>query len=288
MVRPAFPAVARMRVRDSDGMAAPMHEWQVAGALVESDGRLLLVRNQRRGGFEDWSTPGGVIDADDASLLEGLTREVEEETGLVVNRWEGPLYEVEAVAVDLGWRMRCEVHRAVEFEGEVRVDDPDGIVVEAAFVPLAEAVSVLGRVPPLGGRAAGGVAGRALGPRTAPRRFAYEVRGNPRAIVRLESVAVASGPLACRRLRVLTLTDPAPRPRRVLRVGRAARRPEPAGQAGRRRRARASGRGRGRELRGPAVRHPVGDADGPCPAGVPARGVPRAAVRAPTARRARR
>ncbi len=27
-----------------------LREWQVAGALVESDGRLLFVRNQRRGG----------------------------------------------------------------------------------------------------------------------------------------------------------------------------------------------------------------------------------------------
>jgi ADP-ribose pyrophosphatase YjhB (NUDIX family) len=56
----------------------PQREWLVAGAVVEVDGRLLLVRNQRRGGFTDWSTPGGVIDAEDASLLEGLTREVEE------------------------------------------------------------------------------------------------------------------------------------------------------------------------------------------------------------------
>ena len=35
----------------------------------------------------------------------------------------------------MGWRMRCEVHLAVSFEGELRVDDPDGIVVEARFVP---------------------------------------------------------------------------------------------------------------------------------------------------------
>ena len=30
--------------------------------------------------------------------------------------------------------MHCEVHRAVEFSGDLRVDDPDGIVVDAAFV----------------------------------------------------------------------------------------------------------------------------------------------------------
>jgi 8-oxo-dGTP diphosphatase len=110
-----------------------MREWLVAGALVEVDGALLLVRNERRGGYSDWSTPGGVVDDADRSVLAGLTREVEEETGLFVSEWEGPLYEVEAVARDLGWRLRAQVFRAVTFEGDLRVADPDGIVVEAAF-----------------------------------------------------------------------------------------------------------------------------------------------------------
>jgi 8-oxo-dGTP pyrophosphatase MutT (NUDIX family) len=125
-------------------MARPAHEWTVAGAVLEHDDQLLLVCNQRRNGSQDWSTPGGVIDATDASVLAGLTREVEEETGLVVREWEGPLYEVTAVALDLGWVMHCEVHRAVSFDGELRVDDPDGIVVDAAFVPKTEIHSRLG------------------------------------------------------------------------------------------------------------------------------------------------
>jgi hypothetical protein len=32
--------------------------------------------------------------------------------------------------------MRCEVHLAVKFDGDLRLDDPDGIVVEAEFVPV--------------------------------------------------------------------------------------------------------------------------------------------------------
>ena len=105
-----------------------MREWLVASALVEVDGALLLVRNERRGGFSDWSTPGGVIDADDRSVLTGLTREVEEETGLRVTDWEGPVYEVRAVALEMGWRLHAEVYRALAFEGELCVADPDGIV----------------------------------------------------------------------------------------------------------------------------------------------------------------
>jgi|SRR5581483_182279 len=120
-----------------------MREWVVAGALVEAPGGLLLVRNVRRGGRSDWSTPGGVIDAEDASILEGLTREVEEETGLRVTEWEGPLYEVVCVAPDLGWTLRAEVHRAVAYEGELHVADPDGIVVEAEFCTAEECATRL-------------------------------------------------------------------------------------------------------------------------------------------------
>jgi EAL domain-containing protein (putative c-di-GMP-specific phosphodiesterase class I) len=47
------------------------------------------------------------------------------------------VYEVHAFAPDMGWRMRCEVWRVAAYEGEVTVDDPDGIVVEAEFVPAA-------------------------------------------------------------------------------------------------------------------------------------------------------
>lgn len=112
-----------------------VHEWTVAGALIETEEGILLVRNIRHGGHEDWSTPGGVIDAEDASILDGLAREVTEETGLRVSKWSGPLYEVHTHAVDMGWHMRCEVHLAVAFEGDLVIADPDGIVVEAAFVP---------------------------------------------------------------------------------------------------------------------------------------------------------
>jgi ADP-ribose pyrophosphatase YjhB (NUDIX family) len=120
-----------------------VREWVVAGGLIEAPVGLLLVRNKRRGGFSDWSTPGGVIDHADRSTLDGLTREVSEETGISVTEWEGPLYAVEAVAPDLGWALRAEVYRAVVFGGELCVNDPDGIVVDAAFWPLRHVPALL-------------------------------------------------------------------------------------------------------------------------------------------------
>ena len=109
-----------------------MRDWLVGGALIESPEGLLLVQNRRRDGSHDWSTPGGVIEEGE-DLLAGLAREVEEETGLVVTEWAGPVYEVLIVAPEMGWRLRVEAHLAVAFEGELTVADPDGIVVDAAL-----------------------------------------------------------------------------------------------------------------------------------------------------------
>ena len=114
-----------------------MREWFVGGAVIEGRANdVLLVQNQRKNGSLDWTPPGGVIEVhQNESMIDGLTREVEEETGLVVTGWEGPLYRIVALAPGLGWKMHVEVYRAVKIEGEVRVgEDPDGIVIDAAFV----------------------------------------------------------------------------------------------------------------------------------------------------------
>lgn len=170
------------------GPMVPTH-MTVAGAVMERDGHLLLVCNRRRNGARDWSTPGGVVDPTDASVLAGLTREVEEETGLIVRAWDGPLYEVTAVALDMGWQMRCEVHRALEFEGDLRIDDPDGIVVDAEFVAPGQVDEHLVDCfrwvrDPLAAW---------LGERWDPadaRRFTYEVRGTSLASFEVVSVSL--------------------------------------------------------------------------------------------------
>src|SRR4051795_4398308 len=58
----------------------------VARALVESDGRALLVRRAAWDSLPgQWELPGGKIDRGER-VLEGLAREVEEETGLMLAR----------------------------------------------------------------------------------------------------------------------------------------------------------------------------------------------------------
>jgi len=107
----------------------------VASGIIEGPDGLLLVQNRRRNGTLDWSTPGGVVEVDDGeTILDGLTREVREETGIVVSAWQGPIYEVLADAEGLGWRLRVEVHLALDFSGDLVVEDLDEIVVDARWV----------------------------------------------------------------------------------------------------------------------------------------------------------
>jgi 8-oxo-dGTP diphosphatase len=60
----------------------PVHRIS-AGAIVESDGRLLLVRHHRPGRYDFWVAPGGGVKGDE-SLEAAAAREVREETGLEV------------------------------------------------------------------------------------------------------------------------------------------------------------------------------------------------------------
>lgn len=105
----------------------------MGGAVIERQDQLLLVCNRRRDGRIDWTTPGGVIDAGE-SVLAGLTREVREETGIEVSSWSQPLYEVDVIFQDMGSHLRVVAHSAVEWIGELAIEDPDGIVVDADFV----------------------------------------------------------------------------------------------------------------------------------------------------------
>ena len=55
-----------------------------AGAIVEHEGRVLLVRHHRPGQYDFWVCPGGGVQGDE-SLEQGAVREVREETGLEVH-----------------------------------------------------------------------------------------------------------------------------------------------------------------------------------------------------------
>ena len=116
-------------------------EINAAFALIEDDGRILLVSETRRLNGEPrlcWDIPGGGAEPGE-SLQESLVREVREETGLTVE----PL-DLAFMIERFGFRSPDPTRRgrffffhARKVSGDLRPSDPD--IHEAAFKPWDEA-----------------------------------------------------------------------------------------------------------------------------------------------------
>jgi 8-oxo-dGTP diphosphatase len=129
----------------------------VAALLWERD-NLLLVQEQGPDEVEPkWALPGGIVEAGEL-LTEALVREVGEETGLKVVQIGRLLYIAQfhnsVGAIRPGMALHDPGYIAVAFafevnawRGEISSADPDGFILDARFVPRAEAAVLLGRAP---------------------------------------------------------------------------------------------------------------------------------------------
>ena len=124
-----------------------MRSFRVGGGLVVIDDQLLLAANRRRQGTLEWTPPGGVID-DGESVTQGISREVHEETGLHVPKWEECHYTVTVSAPDMGWEMTVESWFSSVAHGTIALNDPDRIVEQAMFVDLHRIEGLLADSPP--------------------------------------------------------------------------------------------------------------------------------------------
>ena len=61
----------------------PDRPWVGVGGIVFQDDKVLLVKRGKEPGLGKWSIPGGAVDVGE-SVKEALQREIEEETGLLV------------------------------------------------------------------------------------------------------------------------------------------------------------------------------------------------------------
>ena len=119
-------------------MNEPKEMHGVWGVLQDPETKqILLVVNRRRGDKVDWSLPGGLVDKGESST-EALTREVEEETNLVVDSWARLLYtnriEYRSRSEDRkDLNFNTEVYLAAKWSGTLTFSDPDQIVEHGLF-----------------------------------------------------------------------------------------------------------------------------------------------------------
>ena len=109
----------------------------VVAALVRDGERLLLVEERELVDVvSTWMLPGGRVEPGE-TLTDALHRELREETGLRLVGEPALAFAVEILAPD-GRYMASTFDCATE--GDVHPDDPDGLVVDASWVPAEEAL----------------------------------------------------------------------------------------------------------------------------------------------------
>jgi 8-oxo-dGTP diphosphatase len=117
-------------------------ELQLVMAIMRRGGELLMIRQAGPGEEPVWTIPGGRVEPREF-VTDAVVREIYEETGLRARGAGDLAFTVQVDELHDGWFATVWTWVVREWEGTLEPRDPDGYVLEARWVPLAEAVSLL-------------------------------------------------------------------------------------------------------------------------------------------------
>jgi 8-oxo-dGTP diphosphatase len=111
---------------------------QISVAIIRFGDDLLMVRQAGPGEEPFWVLPGGRVEPGEL-VTEAVVREVREETGIRVLDPGRVAFVVQVDERRESWNATAWTFEVDSWEGELAPADPDGYVLEAAWVPVAEA-----------------------------------------------------------------------------------------------------------------------------------------------------
>jgi ADP-ribose pyrophosphatase YjhB (NUDIX family) len=116
----------------------------IVAAIIRRGDEILLVEQQGKDDpVSSWALPGGRVEPGEL-LIEALAREAREETGLTVAAIGQLAYLVQAESDHRTLVLMFEVNH---WSGEIRVNDPDGYILQARFVAQSDAIALLEKLP---------------------------------------------------------------------------------------------------------------------------------------------
>jgi len=119
----------------------------IAAGILRQGDKVLLVEQQGKNDLtSSWALPGGFVEKGEL-VTEALIREVKEETGLDVIRIGELAYFMQADNRKDHYQTLVFVFEILEFDGVISINDPDDVIIKAAFLPKDEAIQKLELLP---------------------------------------------------------------------------------------------------------------------------------------------
>jgi 8-oxo-dGTP diphosphatase len=122
-----------------------VRDLRIVTAVVRRDDRVLMVLQAGPGEEPAWTVPGGAVEPGEF-VTDTLARELREETGLELLDAGRLAFSAQVDDRQGGWFADVWAFDVAAWDGELQPEDPDGLILEAAWVPTAQALERLERI----------------------------------------------------------------------------------------------------------------------------------------------